>query len=147
MGEAPAESAAESRTVREAFTRFVDAFNEGDIERAFAEVTEDFAVILPPGFPERTVSGRDNAINYYRSLWESLNWQVVVQEVRPAGPHRFLVELLGHGAGSNSGLQTDRLFWGLLEVEDGKGRRLHEYADREQALAAAGLRPEPGARA
>jgi hypothetical protein len=135
----------ELRTVRDAFTRFMDAFNAGAFEQAFSDVTEDFEVVLPPGYPERSVSGRENVIHHYRALWESLNWQVEVREVLEVGPHRYLIELEGRGRGNVSGLTTDRRFWNLLEVEQGRARRLREFAEREQALHAAGSHRDPGA--
>ena len=76
MSDAVAESE-ELRTVREAFTRFMEAFNAGAFEEA---------------------------------------WQVVVREVREVGPHRYL--------------------------EGARARRLREFADRDEALAAAGLEGE-----
>ena len=95
-------------------------------------------MILPAGYPERSFVGRENVIEHFRSLWESLDLQVEVREVSEVGPDRFLIELSGSGEGKVSGLRTERRFWNLLEVVDGVPRRVREFDHREEALAAAG---------
>jgi ketosteroid isomerase-like protein len=133
-------AAAESErlaAVKGVFADFVRSFNQGDFETAFAGVNEDFEVHLPPGFPEAVVRGRENLIRHYRDLGESLNWEIGIREIVEVTPTRYLIELEGAGEGEASGLSTERRFWSVLVVEDGQPRSLHEFADRDQALAAA----------
>ena len=125
------------RNVRAVFARFADAFNAGTPEQILSETTEDFEVVLPPGYPERSFAGRENVIEHFRSLWESLDWHVEVGEVSELRPSVFLIELSGRGRGHVSGLPAVRRFWSVLELEDGLARRVREFDDRGEALASA----------
>ena len=78
---------------------------------------------------------RDN-IEHWKDAWEEL--EVTAEEFIDAGD-RVLVTLHHLGRGRGSGIEVDARFYELYAVSDGKVVRVDEYADRAEALEAAGL--------
>ena len=78
---------------------------------------------------------RDN-IEHWRSAWEELT--VTVNEVIDAG-QRVVVTIDHRGRGRGSGIEVNARFYDVYTVRDGKVLRSDEYANRAEALEAAGL--------
>jgi ketosteroid isomerase-like protein len=78
---------------------------------------------------------RDN-IEHWKGAWEEL--EVTAEEFRDAGD-RVLVTLHHRGRGRGSGIEVDARFYELYAVSAGKVVRVDEYAQRSEALEAAGL--------
>ena len=55
--------------IKDADTRFVEAFNRGDID-ALETIHEDGAMLLAPDSPA-TVGGSEAVVNGYREMWEA----------------------------------------------------------------------------
>jgi ketosteroid isomerase-like protein len=79
---------------------------------------------------------RDN-IDRWKSAWEELD--VTAEEFIGAG-ERVLVTAHHRGRGLGSGIEVDARFYLLYTLRDGKVVRQDEYAERAEALEAAGLR-------
>jgi ketosteroid isomerase-like protein len=67
------------------------------------------------------------------------NWRVALGEVRDAGDGRVLAILKPSFRGKGSGISIDAPLYTLATVRDGKVTRIADYADRSEALEAAGL--------
>jgi ketosteroid isomerase-like protein len=78
---------------------------------------------------------RDN-IEHWKSAWEEL--EVTAEEFIDAGD-RVLVTVHHRGRGRESGIEVDARFYEVYAVSDGKVVRVDEYAQRAEALEAAGL--------
>ena len=78
---------------------------------------------------------RDN-IEHWKGAWEEL--EVTAEEFIDAGD-RVLVTLHHRGRGRGSGIEVDARFYELDAVSAGKVVRVDEYAERSEALEAAGL--------
>jgi ketosteroid isomerase-like protein len=130
---------AELRAFRQAYEEFVAAFNEGDLERASGGFRDDFEHHLPPGAPERVLTGREAWIGFFGELREMLEgWQTVPREITEIGPRCFVVEYENTGTGRTSGLVALAHVWGVIELDgDGRVHRAREFLDRDEAFAAA----------
>ncbi|HEY6671118.1 MAG TPA: nuclear transport factor 2 family protein, partial [Solirubrobacterales bacterium] len=79
---------------------------------------------------------RDN-FERWASAWEDL--QVTAEEFLDAGDCVLVTEH-HRGRGRGSGIEVDTRFYYVYTVCDGKVVRADEYAERAEALEAAGLR-------
>jgi ketosteroid isomerase-like protein len=83
--------------------------------------------------------GRDGIRRWWRDMvetWE--NPRSEVHEVRPAGDE-FLVSVTLHATGKASGAVVATPFFQVGTIRDGKIIRSRDFADRAEALKAAGL--------
>ena len=78
---------------------------------------------------------RDN-IEHWTTAWDQL--EVTAEEFIDAGD-RVVVVLHHRGRGRGSGIEIDARFYELYTLRDGKVLRADEYAERAEALEAAGL--------
>jgi ketosteroid isomerase-like protein len=107
-------------------------------DRAEAEAIFDPGFVMNPveeGPSYGLDAIRDN-IEHWRAAWEEL--EVTVEEFIDAGD-RVLVTLHHRGRGRESGIEVDARFYEVYAVSDGKVVRVDEYAQRAEALEAAGL--------
>ena len=128
---------------REAAERFVAAFNDGDFERASAGFADDFEQVFPPVFPERLVRGRSAWCEFFREMRRDMEtWRMDLRAVTEAGPHRFILEVDYDGVGRTSGVETKTRIWNLIDLDDrGRVRRIRDFLDRDEAMAAAAEAP------
>jgi ketosteroid isomerase-like protein len=107
-------------------------------DRAEAEALFDPEVVINPT-EEGPSCGldaiRDN-IEHWKDAWEEL--EVTTEEFIDAGG-RVLVTAHHRGRGRGSGIEVDRRFYLVYSLRNGKVARADEYADRTEALEAAGL--------
>ena len=120
--------------VRRAFA--YEIYGVGD--RAEAEAIFDPDVVINPteeGPSYGLDAIRDN-IEHWKGAWEEL--EVTTEEFIDAG-NRVLVTAHHRGRGRGSGIEVDTRFYLVYSLRNGKVVRSDEYADRADALEAAGL--------
>lgn len=123
--------------------RIYEAWNAGDLDRAFELIGEDAELSVPPGFPESgTYRGRAAIRRWMEEGVLSVLADVRAdpQELREAGDEVVaFIRYSGRGRASGidvSGVAVDAHVWTL---SDGKVRRLRMFQGTEAARAAAGL--------
>ncbi len=107
-------------------------------DRAEAEAIFDPDVVINPteeGPSHGLDAIRDN-IEQWKDAWEEL--EVTTEEFIDAGD-RVLVTAHHRGRGRGSGIEVDTRFYLVYSLRNGKVVRSDEYADRADALNAAGL--------
>jgi ketosteroid isomerase-like protein len=94
-----------------------------------------------PGMPGATWhEGHAGALQWTTNLWESFgDFSLEPREFIRAGRGRFVCVTATFGQGRRSGLQLSLTAYAVVTVEDDKIRRIAITADRQAALAAAGL--------
>jgi ketosteroid isomerase-like protein len=120
--------------VRRAFA--FEIYGVGD--RADAEAIFDPYVVMNPteeGPSYGLDAIRDN-FEHWKGAWEEL--EVTVEELIDAGDRVFLTAH-HRGRGRGSGVQVDTRLYSVYTLRDGKVIRVDEYAERPEALEAAGL--------
>ena len=113
-----------------------EALNHGDIERALA-VLDEQAEWCERGLPESGLYRGKQAIRgFLESFLES--WEDFVQETEDviAGAGCVLILLRSRSRGKGSGISVEAKYAHLWTMQDGRGRRVDAYADREEALRA-----------
>ena len=121
-------------TVRRAFA--YEIYGVGD--RADAEAIFDPDVVINPteeGPSYGLDAIRDN-IEHWKGAWEEL--EVTTEEFIEAGD-RVLVTAHHRGRGRGSGIEVDTRLYLVYSLRNGKVVRSDEYANRADALKAAGL--------
>ena len=119
--------------VREAW----DAYSRGDYDR-IAGFHDPHIVVVT--LEDGAVYGNDAVLaNYKRwnEAWERA--ETTLEEVIGHGD-RVFVAVQFHGRGRASGVELKTRFYEVFMVRDGKVLRIDEYATRDEALEAAGLR-------
>ena len=124
----------------ETMRRVTEAFNRGD-GRAFDRFLATDAEVVPVRAAlEGTIyRGSDAGTQYCTAVdqsWENLGW--AVEEIRDGGEQ---VLALGHirGEGRESGVAIDARAGWLAHFSEGRITRFQTFANRDQALEAAGL--------
>jgi ketosteroid isomerase-like protein len=111
-------------------------YGRGDRTEAEAIFDPDFVMNpLEEGPAYGLDAIRDN-IEHWKDAWDEL--EVTPEEFIDAGS-RVLVTIHHRGRGRGSGIEVDARFYEVYTVSDGKVVRVDEYAERSEALAAAGL--------
>jgi ketosteroid isomerase-like protein len=111
----------------------------------------DIEFVLADGPEPRTWTGLEGMSQGWReflSAWQ--DWRGEAEGYRELDAERVLVLIVGSGRGKTSGLDAGRMRTkgaNLLQVVDGKIRRLVIYFSRENAFADLGLEPQDDARA
>lgn len=123
-----------------AIRRSLAAFNGGDFESAFAGVAPDVEWHTAEWvFEADVIHGRAALIEAFRRMRDAGEWQVAVQGVEQLADGLFLVHQRGTATGRTTGIVTHRHFFQLFEVGPQGTQRVREFAEREEAIAAAGL--------
>jgi ketosteroid isomerase-like protein len=118
----------------------MEAFNRRD-GKAFDALLSEDAEIIPvrASLEGTTYRGGDAGTQYCAAVettWQDLGWEI--EELKARGD---LVLAVGHirGHGRDSGVTIDSRAGWIAEFRDGLILRFHTYADRDEALEAAGL--------
>lgn len=119
------------------------AFNRGDYEAALAGFAPDvvyrpLASLLETG----TLHGRAEVVRFFQSYREAIDWTTQPQEYIPAGDGVVIVRLLGTAVGRTTRIENTLDFYEVLEFGPDGIQRVADYGSREEALAAAGSRPD-----
>ena len=127
------------KTVRDAAA----AFNRGDLETWFEYLADDIDYRAAEGAPDDhgPIHGKD-ALRAYMQDWLDMfdDFKVEPVELIDAGGDNIVVVLRFGGRAKLSGVETDQAFAIVYTIRDGRIARGREYATRDQALEAAGLR-------
>ena len=113
------------------------AFNAGDFETAFANLTDDFEWRMGAWIPDASdLHGRQSVIDFFRHLQDAGEWEVRLVDVEDLGDGVLMLEQEGTWTGRSSGLTGERRFFQVWDFADGRATRVREYETREEALAA-----------
>ena len=121
------------KVVREAW----DAYSGGDYDR-IAGFHDPHIVVVT--LEDGALYGNDAVLaNYERwdEAWEGA--ETTLEEVIGHGDRVFVAARF-HGRGRASGVEVETRLYEVYTVRDGKVLRIDEYATRDEALEAAGLR-------
>ena len=117
---------------------WIDAWNRG--ERTLPEAEVDPDLVIESRFRPEPFSGLGGLEQWMREIDEQFQeWQIEVNDWRSTAN---LVVALGqlHIRGRAGGVEFDQPAAAVVEVSDGRLFRLRLFADRTEALEAAGLR-------
>jgi ketosteroid isomerase-like protein len=146
----PATRGAESelfKAFRESFEEGNRAWNEGDFKRAYAALPEDIEYLLTPSWPNaRPLRGRDEVVAFFEDFRETFpDARAEIVEFVQADEGTVIVGFAVTGTGRSSGIGTEMEIWQLWEMREGMNpSRVREFASRDEALAAAGIKPREG---
>jgi uncharacterized protein len=121
--------------------RFMDVFNERELETFAAMTTNDFEWTTSMMAVEGEVFwGREGIEAYFerlREVWD--DFRGLADEHRDLGDRvLWLGRLEGRGRGSGVPVTTPLDI--LFDIRDGRILRMHSYLDHDEALRAAGLK-------
>ena len=117
------------------------AFNRGDVEAFVSYWSADcvYEPVVGDLGADRAYRGHDGLRRWWREAAESLeDWSSTINEIRAAGDHTFVSFTLVVTGTSSRAVVTTPMFQ-LLTIRDGKIVRTRDFADRDEALEAAGL--------
>jgi ketosteroid isomerase-like protein len=134
------------RTVLEGFARF--NADEGGLEWRLRTLPETMATYVQPDAeyhtdsrdPDTTIHRGIDAITRHLANWFEAYPDLKTEpvEVKASGDKVFAwMHFSGHGAGSDVPIEMELAH--VITMRDGRWARTVEYADRSQALEAAGL--------
>ena len=122
-------------TVRRAY----DAFARGDMPALQELISPNIEWRTTPDVPflgnYRGIDQFLAAMNEWTEPFDELT--TTVEEMIDAGDC-VIVRHRMRGRGTDSGVETDLVLWQVVSVEHGQLTRMHDFANREDALAAAG---------
>jgi ketosteroid isomerase-like protein len=121
--------------VRRAFA--YEVYGEGD--RAEAEALFDPHILIVPAEegPSYGIDAIRDNFEHWKGAWDEL--EVEVEDVIDAGEDRVLLTAHHRARGRGSGIEVDTRLYSIYTLRGGKVLRTDEYADRAEALRAAGL--------
>ena len=114
----------------------LEAYRRGDLEGALAGVHPQ--IVWKP-FEEGEMRGVD-AVRAHLARWEN-EWEkleTTPEEFIDAGDHVIAVVHF-RGRGRGSGVEVDARSYAVYTLRDGRTISMHEFLERTEALAAAGL--------
>jgi ketosteroid isomerase-like protein len=120
----------------------LDAFDRGDRAAWLARRDPDCEVIPAGDWPEAgAVRGREAVWAFYANVTESFEpFDSSDAEVLDAGADRLVLHRATGVRGRASGASVGLDYWVVVTIRDGKICRDEWFADRGEALEAAGLR-------
>ena len=120
--------------------RMYDAFRRGDPDATLAFFDADVVVDASHRVDGRIGYGRDELaaiFGEWRGTWD--DWSEEVHEIRAVGATRVLVISTQRGRGKGSGVQWERGFGMVYEIQGDKIGSWTIYDDPAAALDAAGV--------
>jgi ketosteroid isomerase-like protein len=122
----------------------VEAFERRDRTAWLALHDESYEVVAIDDWPEAGVRGAEPAWDFYLTIFDAIErvadpTDVHDIQVVEAGADKVLVHHSFHLGGRDSGATVERSYWDLATIRQGKILREHWFADRAEALEAAGL--------
>jgi ketosteroid isomerase-like protein len=124
----------------ETLRRAYEAYNQGDLDVAVADISADSEYVpigAVPGFRD-ALPGPEGYKRILAWLRDAFDDAHVDAELTDAGD-QVLASLTVRGRGKLSGLETTREFWQVWTFRDGKAVHGRGFMDREEARKAAGL--------
>ena len=123
----------------EVVRRALAALDRRDVEAYLEVASPQIQLITFLPVPGTEITGHEGIRDFFRELWsfsEASEFQV--EEIR-AVEGRVLALFVITATG-REGIQTSARVGGVYDLEHGKIRRAHVFADRTEALEALGLR-------
>jgi ketosteroid isomerase-like protein len=116
-----------------------EAFNRGDMEVVVEFLHPDVEIHASEDVGEPgTYHGRDGFVEWNRVWMEAWrDFSVELEEIEELDEENILVHVVQSGRGRGSGLEVSQRVTYLFTLRDGYAARLHIYADRDSAVAAA----------
>ncbi len=121
--------------------RGYDALNDGDVERALADIDPEieWRTYLVPGPGGGTYRGHEGV----RELWEDVrnifgDYRNEPEQLIDAGD-RVVAFVCIRGRGGRSGAEVEARIAHVFTLRDGRIMRVDSFEDRDEALRAAGL--------
>ncbi len=131
-----------SRENVDAALKGLDAFNRRDKAAWLAVNDPEVEAVHPRAWPESDpLRGREAVWDFYVETIEAFSEGVLENtELIEVGHDKVLGHVQGEMQGKTSGASVAFDFWTVGTYRDGQVLRLEWFAEREQALAAVGLR-------
>ena len=126
----------------EILRRAYAALAEDGAEAVVAFADPDFEMTTPATLASEpdTYRGHEGIRRYFGSFSDVMEGvRLVGREFIPAGDDRVLVDTTMHARGRATGIETEQRAFLIWTLRDGRVTRLQTFADREEALEAAGL--------
>jgi|SRR5215216_4355965 len=126
----------------ESLRRAVEAFNGRDRPAWLALCDPELENYPPRDWPESApIQGREAVWDFYVEGIEPWERGVLrLTEEIEAGDDQVVAHLRGEMQGKASGVGVTWSFWQVITFRDGRAVRIRWFADRAEALEAAGLR-------
>ncbi len=125
----------------EVVKRAVAAVNERDIDGYLACCTEDVQLITPIAEVAGAYDGREGIRRFFADIADTgPDFKITVERLEAVGANRVLALMRVTATGRASGIPTDAATGNVYDLADGKIKVIRIFADRNQALEAAGLR-------
>ena len=120
--------------------RALAALDRRDVE-GYLEVASPEIELVNPATPlEGPITGHEAIRRFFRELWTfSDASDFRLDEVRAVDENRVLAFFELTAQGRRSEVETSTRLAGVYDLEDGKIRRAHIFADRAEALESVGL--------
>ena len=120
--------------------RAANALSRRDRTTWLAINATDLELVPLADWPEPGVRGAEAAWDFYLSVFDALEpFAVDNAEVVDAGGDKVLMHYRTDVSGKSSGAAVEFDYSAVLTVRQGKVRRVHWFAERAEALEAAGL--------
>jgi len=124
----------------EVVRRALVALDRRDVEGYLAVASPEIELITPASPLQGRIVGHEGIRTFFRELWRYSDASGFhVEEIR-AVEERVLAFFVLTATGRQSAVETSSRVAGVYEIEPGRIRRAHIYAERAEALEAVGLR-------
>jgi ketosteroid isomerase-like protein len=143
MAESQASESTGVSAFKQAFEEGLRAWNEGDVERAYATLPDDVDYRLVNIWPQaRPLKGRDEVVAFFEDLQETFpDAGVSSAELIEVDERTVVAGFRVTGSGRSSGAGASMEIWQVWELRERVvPTRVTEFEDREAALKAAGAR-------
>jgi len=123
----------------EVVRRALAALDSRDLE-AYLEVASPQIELITPASPlQGSIVGHEGIRTFFREMWSfSETSEFRVEEIRAVG-ERVLAFFVLTATSRQNAIETSSRVGGVYDLEHGKIRRAHIFADRAEALEALGL--------
>jgi ketosteroid isomerase-like protein len=133
------------RAFREGFEQGNRAWNAGDVETAYATLSDQLVYRLTPIWPDaRVLRSREEVIEFFEGFQETFPDARTASHEYIEGDHgTVVVGFRVAGTGRTSGAEAEMEIWQVWEIRDQEElivTSVTEFTDRREALEAAGLR-------
>ena len=121
--------------VRAAF----EQFSRGDFSAAFEAVTDDFEFVAAPEMPDAGTYRGQEARDWIRAYIASFDGFTQEATEIIDGGDKLLIRIIQHGRPRGSDMPVESRWWQVTTFRSGSVTRIEMFAERAQALEAAGL--------
>ena len=117
-----------------------ERWGAGDFRASMEVFDPKVLLIMPPGFPEAALYlGTDRVEEYTRGFLEPWSHIAIEAEELVGAGDSVVAGVRQHGAGSESGAETEFRYFQVWSLRGGRVIRLENFRERSEAFAAAGL--------